>query len=617
MRVFLETAVDAILVIDSRGVIESFNPAAERMFGHRELDVVGHNVSMLMPEPHAEGHDGYIEHFLQTGDARIIGVGREVEALRKDGTLFPAHLSVAELELDGEVRFTGILRDLSVEKEARAREAEAAHILETSLNEIFIFDAETLRFLQVNQGARANLGYTHDELLELTPVDIKPDYELADFQTLVEPLRRGESGSLSFRTRHERKDGTVYPVEVHLQLSGFAGREVFVAIILDTTEREALEQELLHAQKLEAVGQLAGALAHDFNNLLMSVLSGCKMIAREVGDRPEALEILAQMQREARSGAGITRQLLDFSRKKKYEARACSLGAVVTGMREMLGKLLGEDVELRITARDEGHAILADPGKLEQIVMNLVVNARDAMPAGGLIDVEVAPVQVDARSQELERGPHVRLTVTDSGTGMDEATRKRIFDPFFTTKPKGKGTGLGLATVFGVTREFGGHIEVESAPGSGTSFRLTFPQTEVAPGGELEGSRAAEQSGSETILVVEDVALVRAGIRSLLQEMGYVVFDAPHPAAAIELAAERPDIDLLITDIVMPGMDGTELAARLAQTHPRTRVLFMSAYSDAALVEQGRLQSGTRVLEKPFEEETLAARVREVLSKAP
>jgi len=612
MQVFLETAVDSIVLIDARGLIQSFNPAAERMFGYARAEVLGENVSLLMPEPYRSEHDGYIASFLRTGKNRVIGVGREVEGRRKDGAVFPLHLSVAEFTLDGEVRFAGILRDLTQEREARAREADLARILNRSLNEIFIFDAETLNFVEVNDGARSNLGYSMAELLALTPLDIKPESTPDSFRELLRPLRDRERERLTLSTLHRRKDGSTYPVEIHLQLSSFAGRSAFVAIALDTTERDELHRELLHAQKLEAVGRMAGALAHDFNNLLMGVISGCQMASRMLAGNAPARDLLAEVQKEAQSGAGITRQLLDFSRKGSSQPRPCDLDAIVRGAEPMLGKLLGEDVELTLSLETQGATVLADPGKLEQILMNLVVNARDALPRGGRVDITVSEDLVEVADARPRRC--AVLSVSDDGCGMDEETQSKAFEPFFTTKGLGQGTGLGLSTVFGLTQEFGGQIELRSAPGAGTTLRLSFPRTfEQAPTPEAAPA-APTPGGSETILIVEDAPLVRAGVRSLLRDLGYRVLDAPEPHTALELLAANPQVDLMLTDIVMPGMSGPDLARAARDSHPAMQVLFMSAFSDESLIEQGRLQSGMAVLEKPFDEHELARRVRELLA---
>jgi len=622
MRVFLESAVDAIIIIDSKGRIESFNPAAERMFGYRDLDVVGLNVSMLMPQPFAGEHDGYLAAYLETGQPKIIGLGREVEARRKDGSLFPAHLSVSEMGQSGERHFTGVIRDLSRERDARAREVDTARILENSVNEILVFDAETLRLIRVNDRARVNLGYSMGELSGMTPLELEIDPDERAFRARLSELALGERDRVVYFASHRRKNGETYPVEVHIQYAAFAGRPVFVAFVLDITEREELQRQLLHAQKLEAIGRLAGALAHDFNNLLMGITSGCRMVAERVQDDADTLRMLGEVRDEAQRGTGITRQLLDFSRKRSYEARPCDLSAMVERSSRLFRKLLGEDVELRVDARAHGCPILADPGKLEQVLMNLVVNARDAMPDGGSLRIVVERVEIEEARPglptELAPGAFVCVEVADNGCGMDADTQAHVFEPFFTTKEVGRGTGLGLSTVFGLTREFGGTVELESEPDQGTTFRLLFPAIDPSslpaePSDAEDEKPVVGSVGGETILLVEDAVLVRAGIRNMLEGLGYRVLTAATPARALELLSEEPKIDAVLTDMVMPGMNGTELARRVRAERPGLPVLYMSAYSDEALIEQGRVDAGMPVLEKPFEQHELARRLRAVL----
>jgi signal transduction histidine kinase/CheY-like chemotaxis protein len=459
------------------------------------------------------------------------------------------------------------------------------------------------------------------ELSGMTPLDLDPALTREAFEELVAPLRRGERDRIVFRANHLRKDGTSYPAEVHLQLSVSGGRPAFVAFLLDSTERDELQGRFLHAQKLEAIGRLTGALAHDFNNLLMGIMSGCRMIAERVASDEASARMLAEIQEEAQRGTGITRQLLDFSRKRKYEIRPCDLFTIVQAAQSLFRKMLGEGVELHVTGdAQEGaaaSAVLADPAKLDQILMNLVVNARDAMPGGGHLWIDVSRREVRERTGDLGPGPHVVVSVADDGCGMDAATQAQVFEPFFTTKEAGRGTGLGLSTVFGLTREFGGHVELESAPGRGTTFRLWFPALDAPATAVEEAPVRGAAGGSETILLVEDASLVRAGIRAMLRGLGYDVLDAENSARALELCEALPHVDLLLTDMVMPGLNGTELASAIRARRPELRVLFMSAYSDDALIEQGRIQAGVPILEKPFEPDELARRVRAVLDATP
>jgi len=395
----------------------------------------------------------------------------------------------------------------------------------------------------------------------------------------------------------------------------------------DITERRTLEEELRQSQKMEAVGRLAGGIAHDFNNLLMGVIGCCRMAAEKESAeqmRPFVEEILGSAER----GASLTRQLMTFSRRRVATPRPMRLGEVVDSTRRMIQQLLGEDIELVIELGADPF-VEADPGHIEQVLMNLVVNARDAMSSCGSLTIRTSEVTCarDGCGQDLDgrAGRHATLEVSDTGSGMDAETRDRAFEPFFTTKPEGEGTGLGLATVYGIVHQLGGHIHLESTPGAGTTFRICLPASSAAAG-PAEGAGSAEpaETGSprgsgETVLVVEDERLVRASLRAILKRLGYRTLDAGEPALALEICKEhRGEIDLLLTDMVMPGMGGDQLAAEVATLVPGVATVFMSAYPHAVLVEQGRIAPGQVALEKPFEEEELARCLRSALeSKSP
>jgi PAS domain S-box-containing protein len=624
IRAILETAVEGIVTIDASGIVRSLNPAAEHMFGYAAGEVVGRNVSMLMPSPFREEHDDYLAAYLATGEARIIGIGREVEGVRKDGSRFPIYLSVGEQRLEDDVRFTGILRDISAEKATERALDESRRTFATLVENLpgMVYrrrhdDAWTMEL--VSGGCHGVTGYEPAELEQsarLSYVElIHPDDVEAVQRTVDEAVRarqpfvityRIETASGDPKTVIERGCGVFEPSGKLYAVEGF---------IADVTETKRLEQEFQEAQKMEAIGRLAGGIAHDFNNLLMGILGGCRMAAGMIEDGSEAKRICEQIQRETLKGTTLTRQLLDFSRRRTYEKSVVDLNEVVVEAEAMLAQLIGEDIETSIRLSPVDAPVVADRGRLDQILMNLCVNARDAMPEGGRLEVEVS----SARGDEGDEGNWVLLAVSDTGCGMDAATQARAFEPFFTTKEVGKGTGLGLSTVFGLVKEFGGHIELESEPGDGTRFRLWFPRSEPAAGteppaaGAAAGDPSTVETGTETVLVVEDEPLVRAGVRHLLEGLGYTVLVAARPSEALGLAAQHV-VQLLLSDIVMPEMNGPELAREMRARYPGLRVLFMSAYSDAALVEQGRIEPGQPVLEKPFEEAELAAMVRQVLS---
>ncbi len=383
------------------------------------------------------------------------------------------------------------------------------------------------------------------------------------------------------------------------------------------------EERLRQSQRLEAVGQLAGGLAHDFNNLIQIILGQCEITLHRVGDNPAIRRSLEDILSAALRAADLTRQLLAFSRKQVLEPRVVNLNGVVRSVTRMLDRLIGEDVRIETRlARDLGHA-LVDPGQMEQVLVNLAVNARDAMPEGGTLTIETANVDLDETYSDthgrlLEAGPYVMLAVSDSGTGMDAETRDRVFEPFFTTKAQGEGSGLGLATVYGIVKQSGGHIWVYSEPGRGTTFKVylpRLPEGRVEEPGPAPSRATLGPHGTETVLLVEDDAGVRETVKETLLLNGYQVLEASGPGEALLLAEKYGrGIDLILTDVVMPHMNGRELVERLRRWVPDARVLYMSGYTGNAIVHHGVLASGVSLIQKPFTREALARKVREALN---
>jgi len=423
------------------------------------------------------------------------------------------------------------------------------------------------------------------------------------------------------------KDGSTKWTETQMSfIRDGTGRPVgILGTARDITERRAaaesqahLEEQLRQSQKMEAIGRLAGGVAHDFNNLLTVITGRTSMLldrARMNDRERQDLEIVLEAGERA---AALTRQLLAFSRKQILQPRVLDLNGVIKGLAPMLQRLIGEDVELGIVSRAPESAVLADPGQLEQVVMNLVVNARDAMPQGGRLTLETGNVELDeAFAREhvgVQPGPHVRLAVNDTGVGMDAATRARIFEPFFTTKPEGKGTGLGLATVFGIVAQSGGTIWVESEPGRGTTFTIYLPRVRVTTAPASPVASAQAPRGTETVLLVEDDDGVRFVGEDALRRLGYHVLPARNGEEALRAsAAHAGRIAILVTDIVMPGMSGPDLHARLAVERPDMKVLFLSGYAPDAVVRNRILDPSTAFLEKPFGPEALARKVRHTI----
>jgi PAS domain S-box-containing protein len=391
-----------------------------------------------------------------------------------------------------------------------------------------------------------------------------------------------------------------------------------LGISLDVTEQRTLEEQYRQAQKLEAIGRLAGGVAHDFNNLLTVILVNCEMLAADLdpGDRLQA--DVAEIQNAGMSAAGLTRQLLAFSRKEIIEPTLLDLNVLVADVQVMLRRLIREDVTVVVSLDAEMALVKADRGQLEQIVVNLAVNARDAMPLGGTLTIATANVELDEHYAKthlsVAPGPYVALTVSDTGSGMSPQVLARLFEPFFTTKEVGKGTGLGLATVHGAVARTGGSVDVHSEMGVGTSFKVYFPRADVSEAiVEAPAAPARPRTGAETVLLVEDAAGLRELVKRVLERDGYTVLIAANADEALELFELNPSIDVLLTDVVMPGASGAELTRRLVERRPALKVLYMSGYTEDAIVQHGVLNPGIEFLNKPFTAEVLGRKIREVL----
>jgi len=525
---------------------------------------------------------------------------------------------------------------------------------------VFVKDAATLRYERLNQAGEELLGMTEADVVGRSDHDLFPKEQADDIA--ARDREALASGSLVVIPEQpvETARGTRWLHTRKIPILGDDGRPThLLGLSLDVTERKRAleilrashqeleasfrertaelehaegereeaqaalartEEQLRHAQKMEAIGRLAGGVAHDFNNLLSVVLGYCEMMLQQLHAQDPMRDDVAEVHRAGLRAADLTRQLLAFSRQQVLQPRILDLDQALAGMQRLLARLLGEDIELAIRAGPGLKRVKADPGQVEQVVMNLAVNARDAMPRGGKLTIETSHVELDevyaAAHVGASPGPHVMLAVSDTGHGMDAATMSRIFEPFFTTKEKGKGTGLGLSTVYGIVKQSGGSIWVYSEPGRGATFKVYLPATnDVVSARAPDALAAAEYRGSETILLVEDEDQVRTLAADILQRQGYRVLPARGPLEALARAAEHPGaIDLLLTDVVMPELGGRELAERIAKTHPDARVLFMSGYTDDAVVRHGVLEGGVAFLQKPLTPEPLARRVREALA---
>jgi len=474
-------------------------------------------------------------------------------------------------------------------------------------------------FLSVNAALVRILGY--DSPAEVLRLDMTRDVyaDPAERQRLLDRDSYTDREYDDVEATWKRKDGRRITVQLSVRAVRTAAGAVqyYETFVRDVTDQRRLEQQLIQAQKMEAVGRLAGGVAHDFNNLLTVILSYSELLLedRKPGD-PERDDI-EQIRKAADGASQLTRQLLAFSRQQVLEPKVLDINEVLRGTEKLLQRLLGADVRLATRFAADLGQVKVDPGQLEQIVMNLAVNARDAMPDGGRLSIETANVDMDEAYVQIhptgKAGRYVMVAVSDTGTGMDAETQARIFEPFFTTKEAGKGTGLGLATVYGIVTQSGGFIWVYSEVGHGTSFKVYLPRVD-APVDRAAAAAPAAVGGSETVLVVEDQAAVRDITRRMLERHGYTVLEAPDGETALRIAAKHHGpLDLLLTDVVMPGLGGRQLAMQLVARRPTLRVLYMSGYTDDAIVHHGILQPGIAYLQKPFTPDILAGKVRAVL----
>ncbi len=749
-RAVLETTLDAVITIDHEGTIVEFNPAAERMFGRSKADVLGVEMaSVFVPPAGREAHRHGLRKLVEDGDSTILGKRIELTGLRRGGTEFPIELTITQGPLEGEAFFTAHVRDISArvgaEQALQVSEERYRLLFEANPSPMWVLDAETLRFLAVNDATVGHYGYSREEMLAMTIEDILTAEELAKLRRdLTSRPVTGRGLSRAGIWRHRLKDDSLIDVEVTSQDHEFEGRAARVVLAQDVAQREQTEQalrrsearfrdlfenatdliatvdldgcltavnaaftralgytkeeligtpirdlvppewhhrleqarngklneqvgntvyeheleardgqrihvevasrvieengrpvgveaicrdlsdrqradkleaQLLQAQRLESVGRLAGGIAHDFNNLL-TVISGYTEALLEQEDAASATE-LGEIAAAAARATALTRQLLAFSRRQVLQPQVIDLNQIVNGMMPMLTRLIGEDIELAAPLDAELDPVLADPGQVEQILLNLVVNARDAMPNGGRLTIETGNVDLDEdyleQHPEASAGSHAMLAVTDTGTGMTPEVIAQVFEPFFTTKPVGAGTGLGLSTVYGITKQSGGGVWVYSEPGRGSSFKIYLPAVHAACAIERRSPKPeSAQRGTETILLVEDEQAVRDLTARVLRKHGYTVIAAENPLSALRLIEQHPAIDLLLTDLVMPHMDGHQLAQQITDKTATARVLFMSGYADQSLNLHGGLDLAA-FLEKPFNAVDLTRKIREVL----
>ena len=630
----LAQVVGALVVMTPEGEIVSWDRGAEILFGFSAEEALHRSIfDLVIPADRAAETREQMKKALAIGAAVY-----ESERSRKDGSSLPVAVSMRPVK-DAEGRtliakndrdithFAYLRQSQRQEAELRLHESEEQYrlLFENNPHPMWVHDVETLAFLAVNDAALSHYGYTRDEFLSMTALDIRPPEDVAAFKKEYDE-RRAKYGTASFIStvpyRQQKKDGTVIEVDIAANAIPFAGHEARLVLATDVTEKTLLQAQLVKAQKMEAVGQLAGGVAHDFNNLLGVITGYCELLIREL--RPDSRERkrAEEIKRASDRAAALTRQLLAFSRRQVLQPKVLDLDEVVSEVDKMMRRLISESIQIVTVATANLGKVRGDEGQIEQVIMNLAINARDAMPSGGRLVIETGNVELDETyvrtHPDARPGPHVMLAVSDTGHGMDAKTMARIFEPFFTTKEEGKGTGLGLATVYGIVRQSGGTVNVYSEPGRGTTFKVYLPRIEGDRAAEAGAAVVAAPGGTETILLVEDAEALRLLVRELLENAGYTVLDADTPDKALSMVESTPGpIHLLLTDMVMPRMNGQELAGRIAALKPEARVVFMSGYSDQAMGDQSTLEPGALFLQKPFTVDALLTIIRRALDAAP
>lgn len=741
-RTIADTAPSGIVTGDARGRIAFFNRAAERLFGYAADEVVGRNITLLLPDRYRSAHEAGLERFLRTGETRIIGRTVELVGRRKDETEFPIELSLGTWEEAGAPFFSAVIRDITERKEwertLKESEEQLRAIFEGSKDGILLADVETRKFLTGNRAICDMLQYSLDEFRRLGVEDIHPEedlprildaferheeqpepardipvkrkdgsvlfadikpspvtisgkrYLIGNFRDVTERRKAEEAfirltmaveqaaeaivitdtnGNIEYanpaferitgysreasvgrnirilksgkhderfyrkmwetlsrgdvwtgRFHNRKNDGTLYEEEAVISpVRNASGKIInFVAGKRDITRELLLQKQVQTAQRMESVGTLAGGIAHDIGNALTGILGYSEMARRRVADRPDAAADLDMIGRCVEQAATLTRQLLTFARRQVIEPVNLDINVVVTDMLNILGKALGENIEIRTFLSKDVPTARLDRGQIEQVVMNLCLNARDAMPSGGRLHVETADVTLDEEYRALhpyvKPGRYALLVVSDTGIGMDDGTLERVFEPFFTTKPVDKGTGLGLSVVYGIVKQHNGHIHVYSEPGKGTTFKVYFPAVETLPDAVPAARREeAVVGGTERILLAEDEESIRMLSERVLKELGYRVFVARNGEEAIEIFHRNTDIDLAVLDVVMPRKGGKEAFEEMRRINPMLKVIFMSGYSADAIHASYVLAPGVPFLPKPYGPNSLARRVREVL----
>jgi len=623
---FLEAVPDAILAVEPDGTIVQINSQTEAMFGYQRSELIGQRIEVLVPDSVRRAHREHRDAFAQAPKIRRMGAGLDLKGRRRDGSEFDVEISLSPVATGNGTLVLSAIRDISDRKrieaalrrahqeldrktaqEIGAYRARMASIVDSSEDAIIGKDLDGT-IIAWNRGAEKMYGYSPEEAIGKNIALLSSKENPNEIPHILARIRRGERID-HYESIRIAKNGRRLDVSISISPIREPGGTIVgaSAIARDITDQKRAEGHLRQAQKMEAVGRLAGGVAHDFNNILGIVTACAELLRERVGAAGDAQQYIANIRKAVDRGTSLTRQLLAFTRKSTVQPQLLDLNTRLHDAIKLIHPLMGDDVEIVITARCPSAVIEIDPGYLDQIVLNLAVNARDAMPRGGKLILETSLIEGDAlfaeQHQPMKPGPYVMLAVSDTGVGMDSTVLPRIFEPFFTTKEVGKGTGLGLSTVYGIVQQSGGHIWVYSEPGRGSTFKVYLPNAEakLVPATERAAEIPVVRRDGTTILLVEDDEIMLSLTRQLLVENGYFVLDAKNGETALEVLGSHPGpVHLVLTDVVMRGMSGPELVAQVLTSHPGVKIVFMSGYTGELIAQHGHRRNDIPLLEKPF-----------------
>ncbi|MFZ5453045.1 MAG: PAS domain S-box protein [Thermodesulfobacteriota bacterium] len=621
-KMLFESAPDAILIMEAEGEnggrIVAANQASATLHGYTVPQMLGLHIRDLYPGVDAAVEKGKLQRIL-AGE----WIKEEVTHLKKDGTAFPVEIHIGLIELEGHKYVLAFDRDISERKRAEEALREAHQTLQALIQAaplaILVLDPER-NIRMWNPAAERMYGWKEEEVLGRF-LPIVPEDKMEESQELVQRMLAGESLH-GLELRRRKKDGSLIDIAVFTAPLYDAQGQIngTMALNMDVTESKRLKEQLLQSQKMEVVGRLAGGVAHDFNNLLTAITGYSELVLNFMDEDNPLRQDVTEIRKAGDRAASLTRQLLAFSRKQVLQPKVLDLNLVVESLGKMLQRLLPSDIDLVISPEANLGRVMADPGQIEQVILNLAINARDAMPHGGRLTIATANVDLGEsharRLMNVEPGPYVLLQVSDTGCGMDPETLSHVFEPFYTTKDLGKGTGLGLSTVYGIIKQSGGHVSVHSKSEQGATFKIYLPRISdvLEPVSQTLQQSTAKYRGQETILLVEDEDGVRQLVSTVLQRHGFKVLEARHGREALDLSLKHPGpINLVLTDVVMPGMGGQELAQRLQPLYPDLKVLYMTGYAEEIQPDRSLPDQEIYFLQKPFEAHGLLRRVRHLL----